>query len=125
MSDDFDSDSTIENDATALVLTDDEKTMALLAHILPIGTGFIGPLIILLVKGDDSEFVKYHSMQSLAFMGIFTVSFVALYIMTCGLGVILMLPAIPFIMAGQVYIGIQAQKGQWLGYPGIDKIGRK
>ena len=118
------SDEPVPVEPAEIAITDDEKTMALLAHVLPIGTGFIGPLIILLIKGEESAFVKYHATQALIFMGIFTVVFVLTYIFTCGLGAILILPLIPFMIAGQIYIGIQAQKGAWMGYPGLEKFGR-
>jgi uncharacterized Tic20 family protein len=38
--------------------TADDRTMAMLAHLLGIFTGFLGPLIIWLVKKDQSEFVN-------------------------------------------------------------------
>jgi uncharacterized Tic20 family protein len=44
--------------------TQDERTMAFLAHLLQVFTGFIGPLIIFCVK-QDSRFVKFHALQSL------------------------------------------------------------
>jgi len=45
-------------------LSEDEKTMALLAHILQIFTSWIGPLIIYFVK-RESKFVAFHAMQAL------------------------------------------------------------
>jgi uncharacterized protein len=44
--------------------TADERTMALLAHLLMAFTGFIGPLVIFCVK-QNSRFVKFHSLQAL------------------------------------------------------------
>lgn len=46
------------------VPTQDERTMAFLAHLLQVFTGFIAPLIIFCVK-QDSRFVKFHALQSL------------------------------------------------------------
>src|SRR5689334_2684168 len=46
--------------------TSDEKTMAILAHILALVTWFIGPLIIYLVK-KDSAYVTAHAKESLNF----------------------------------------------------------
>ena len=43
----------------------DEKTFALLAHVLGIFSGFIAPLVFFLVK-RDSKFVSFHALQSLA-----------------------------------------------------------
>jgi uncharacterized Tic20 family protein len=42
----------------------EERNLAMLAHILQIFTGFIGPLIIFFVK-RDSNFVRYHSLMAL------------------------------------------------------------
>lgn len=46
------------------VPTQDERTMAFLAHLLQVFTGFIAPLAIYCVK-QDSRFVKFHALQSL------------------------------------------------------------
>jgi uncharacterized Tic20 family protein len=49
-------------------LTSDETTMAMLAHLLAlVGGGFIGPLVILLTKGQQSRFVKFHALGALFF----------------------------------------------------------
>jgi uncharacterized protein len=53
------------NDAVSVPApTQDEKTMAMLAHILQIFTWWIGPLVIFLVK-QDSKFVRFHALQAL------------------------------------------------------------
>ena len=44
--------------------TKDEYTLALLAHLLQVFSGFIGPLVIFCVR-QDSKFVRYHALQSL------------------------------------------------------------
>ena len=46
--------------------TPDEKTWAMLSHLsVCFGFGIIGPLIILLVKKDESRFVAFHARQAL------------------------------------------------------------
>lgn len=45
----------------------DEKTLALLAHIITLVSSFLGPLIIYLIKKDDSKFVAEHAKESLNF----------------------------------------------------------
>ena len=45
----------------------EERLMAALAHGLAIVLGFIPPLVIFLVKGDESEFVKDQSKEALNF----------------------------------------------------------
>lgn len=45
----------------------DERTLAILSHILTLVAGFIAPLIIYLLKKDESNFVASHSKESLNF----------------------------------------------------------
>jgi uncharacterized Tic20 family protein len=47
--------------------TQDDKTMAMLAHLLGIFTGFIGPLIIWLIKKDQSPYVNDQGKEALNF----------------------------------------------------------
>lgn len=53
--------------ATGLVSAEspDAKTMGMLAHLLVIFTGFIGPLIIWLIKKDQSPFVNQQGKEAL------------------------------------------------------------
>jgi uncharacterized Tic20 family protein len=49
-----------------------ERTWAVLAHLTAFLTawfafGFIGPLVILLVRGDRSPFVRYHAVEAVNF----------------------------------------------------------
>lgn len=49
--------------------TSDEKTVALLSHILTLvpGVGFLAPLIIFLIKKNESPYIGYHARESLNF----------------------------------------------------------
>ncbi len=47
--------------------TKDEQTMAMLAHLLGIFLGFLGPLIIWLIKKDESDFVEDQAREALNF----------------------------------------------------------
>ena len=47
--------------------TSDDRTMAILAHVLGIITSFLGPLIIWLVKKDTSPFVDDQGKEALNF----------------------------------------------------------
>ena len=51
------------------VPTADERTMAILSHILCLvpGVGFVAPLIIYLVKKNESTYVAGHAKESLNF----------------------------------------------------------
>jgi len=45
----------------------DATNMAMLCHLLAIFTGFLGPLIIWLIKKDDAPFVDHHGKEALNF----------------------------------------------------------
>lgn len=49
-------------------LTDDEKLMGMLIYLTSLFTTFVGPLIIWLIKKDESEFVDYHGKEYLNFL---------------------------------------------------------
>lgn len=48
-------------------ISKDDKTMAMLAHILGLPTQFIAPLIIYLIKKDESEFIATNAKEALNF----------------------------------------------------------
>lgn len=56
-----------EDFVPATVPTSDEKTFAVLSHILAIVASFIAPLIIYLIKKDESSYVAEHAKESLNF----------------------------------------------------------
>lgn len=73
----------------------DSKTMAMLAHLLAIVLGVIGPLIIWLIKKDQSPFVNDQGKEALNFQLMVLIGWVVCYIIalaTC-VGFIL-LPAL-------------------------------
>ena len=47
--------------------TSEERTAAVLAHLLTLVCGFIAPLVIYLVKKDESQYVSEHAKESLNF----------------------------------------------------------
>jgi uncharacterized protein len=48
-------------------ITNDDKNMAMLCHLLAIFTSFIGPLVIWLIKKDESPFVNEQGKEALNF----------------------------------------------------------
>lgn len=80
--------------------------MAMLTHLLAIFTGFIGPLIIYLIKKDEDRFIAFHSLQALYWsLGILILSFP-----TCGVAAIV---GIVF----NVILLMKANNGEWAEYP--------
>jgi uncharacterized protein len=122
--------------------TEDERTMAMLAHLLMAFTGFIGPLVIFCLK-QNSRFVRFHSLQALIWHAIYLgLMFVFMAVFFVGMMTSLIhnppephsqaLPAFfflfPFIWLGfmggwvvKVILGvvyaIRANRGEWATYP--------
>jgi uncharacterized Tic20 family protein len=96
----------------------DEKTMAMLAQLLGIFTGFVGPLIMYLIAKDDQPFFKHHAAESLNFQITVAIGYVASFL--------LMLVFIGFLTFFLVWIGaivlgimatLAANRGEWYRYP--------
>ena len=99
----------------------DEKTWALIAHFGGAITGFIAPLIVFLVKGNESATVRAHSVAALNFQIVWSViSFVSVILASCLSFLILPLllffvPIFPFVMA--IVAGMKANEGVLYKYP--------
>ena len=52
---------------TRFLATSDERTLAILAHVLTFVGGVFAPLIIYLLKKDESTYVSEHAKESLNF----------------------------------------------------------
>ena len=119
--------------------------MALLAHLLQVFSGFIGPLVIFLVK-QDSKFVKYHALQSLIWQAtylILGIGAMAVFFFMMFTSIAHTPPGVPHqpgqpppafvfffpliwlfwgggwvvnLILGIVY-GVKANRGEWAGYP--------
>jgi len=96
-------------------ISPDDKNMALIAAVLGIFTFWVGPLIIFLIKKDQSNYVAYHALQSCL---IGACVFVA--------GVLAVIPIVGWLIYVAVVIGnlvlqIQAamaiNKGEWFNAP--------
>jgi uncharacterized Tic20 family protein len=100
------------------VPTQDEITMATLVHVLAIFVGFLGPLIIMLVKGDQSTFVKHHAVEALNFaITVFIAAFVSALLILVLIG-ILLLPVVLFgALVLHVMAAVAANRGEWDRYP--------
>lgn len=60
----------------------DERTMAMLCHLLGIFTGFLGPLIIWLIKKDSSPFVDDQGKEALNFQITVIIGYVAAFVLS-------------------------------------------
>ncbi|BDS07919.1 hypothetical protein NT6N_29590 [Oceaniferula spumae] len=109
-------------------VTQDERTMGMLMHLLGLLTGFIGILILWLVKKDQSRFIDFHGREALNFMismFLYTMSLLALAlvvgVVTMGIGIMLIIPIIMLLSIGQIVCEVMAciaaNRGDWHRYP--------
>jgi len=99
-------------------ISSDEKTMAILAHVLGIVSMFVGPLIIWLIKKDESKFVDHHGKEALNFQILITGLYILGTILTTIIIGVCIYPiaAIAAIVFG-IMAAVAANKGEWYKYP--------
>jgi uncharacterized protein len=104
---------------------EEEKTLGMTCHLLAIFTGFLGPLVLWLVKKDGSAFVDHHGREALNFQ-------ITVFLVMLGLGAaafVLMLVFVGFLLiplimilpilaiVAEVLAAVAAQRGDWHRYP--------
>jgi uncharacterized membrane protein len=133
--------------------TQDERTMAVLAHVLQLVGGWIAPLVIFFLR-RQSRFVTFHALQVLLFQGVCL--FVTMFVMAAvfiaiGLGLSLGswtfphsasdAPPVLFLFFGVFWLGfvmlwfiklvlaivygVKAGRGEWAEYPILGRFARR
>jgi len=95
--------------------TSDEKTMAILSHVLSLAVGFIAPLIIYLLKKDESAFVKEHARESLNFQITVIIAVFVLIITIVGVLLIWLVGILSLVLV--IVATIKASEGKLYKYP--------
>ncbi|MHC4910458.1 MAG: DUF4870 domain-containing protein [Planctomycetota bacterium] len=96
----------------------DDRNMALLAHVLAIFTGFIGPLIIWLIKKDGSPFVDDHGKEALNFqITVLIASIVSAVLAIVVIGVFLLLAIAICNLVFCILAAVAASNGEFYRYP--------
>ena len=99
----------------AIPPTSDEKTLALISHIITIVSSFLAPLIIYLVKKDESSFVAEHAKESLNFQ---ITNFIICFILIISVvGWLLLLFVGPVVLILVIVATIRASEGKLYRYP--------
>jgi uncharacterized Tic20 family protein/DNA-directed RNA polymerase subunit RPC12/RpoP len=102
----------------------DECNTAMLIYVLGIFTGFIGPLVLWMMKKDQSRFVDHHGKQMMNFTitviiaaMVLSVVGVPVTIFTFGVGLLLLGPLFMALHIGALVICImnamKANRGEW------------
>lgn len=106
-----------EHLANALVngLSKEDRQLAALGHGLSfVEGGIVGPLILYVLKRDQSEFVAFHALQSLYF----GLAFLAVVALTCGAGLL----AVVAYIGWEVVATVEASNGNWYKLPVVGDI---
>ena len=79
----------------------DERTLAVLAHVLAIFFGFLGPLVIYLIARPEQRFARHHASEALNF------------------SITLFIAAIVWIggLVLHILAAVAANRGEWYRYP--------
>lgn len=96
----------------------DEKSMGMLSHLLAIFFGFFAPLIIYLVKKDESKYVSEHAKESLNFQITLLIAYiVCFFLMFVLIGILLMVLLHLFRLVVCIIATIRANEGKMYRYP--------
>ena len=94
-------------------ITKDEKTLAIIAHALSfVEGGIIGPLIVYLVKRNESPFVAFHALQSL-YWGLLFLGVTFVSIITCIGPIVCVIVYIVY----EIIACIRASENKWYKLP--------
>lgn len=105
---------------TGPVPDQDARTMAMLCHLLAIFTGFLGPLIIWLIKKDTSPFVDDQGKEALNFQLTLLIAWVvagALACITFGIGALLFPVILVLNVVFCILAAVKANQGVAYRYP--------
>jgi uncharacterized protein len=103
--------------------TSEERTWALLAHVGSLvaawfAMGFLAPLLVLLLKGKDSAFVRRHAVESLNFQITLLIYLVISAILVLLLvGIVLLAVLAIFALVVIILATVAASNGQEYRYP--------
>lgn len=98
--------------------TDDEKTWGLIAHASALFLGFLGPLLALVVKGNQSKWVRSHAIESLNFnLTLFIGYTIGTVLAFVAIGFCLLLPLGVLQVVLSIMAGVKAFQGEPYRYP--------
>jgi uncharacterized Tic20 family protein len=95
--------------------TSDERTLAILCHVLTIFFWIFPPLIIYLIKKDESAYVKEHARESLNFQITVSIAVVALVLTIVGILLVWVLAIAALVLV--IIASINASDNKIYRYP--------
>ncbi len=97
----------------------DSRAWAVAAHLLPwIGLGFLGPLVIWLIKRDESPFVEEHAREALNFqISLLIYMIISGILVFVIIGIFLIFVVMIFGIVVMIIAAVKAANGESYRYP--------
>jgi uncharacterized Tic20 family protein len=95
--------------------TSDEKTLAILSHALTIVFPILAPLIIYLIKKDESAYIASHAKESLNFQITVMIAIIILFITIIGILLVWFVGIAALVLV--IIASIRASEGKLYRYP--------
>jgi uncharacterized Tic20 family protein len=105
----------LNSDQPVYVPTSDERTMAILSHVLTIVAPILAPLIIYLIKKDESKYVAAHAKEALNFQITAILISIALVITVIGIFFLWLVWAAVFVFV--IIATVKASENKLYRYP--------
>lgn len=111
---------------TGIESNQENRTLAMVACLLGIVTNFVGPLVVWLLKKDQSRFVAFHAFQTL----LFNVAILAGYAIAGALTIVLigflLIPVLVILhVVFLIITALAANRGEWYEIPVVGKYARQ
>jgi len=96
----------------------DDQNLAMLSHLLGIVSGFLGALIIWLIKKDQSTFIGEQAREALNFQITIMIGYVIAYILTFILIGVLLIPVLVVVnLVFCILAAVAVSRGEHYKYP--------
>jgi uncharacterized Tic20 family protein len=108
---------------------EEERNWAILAHLSAllaalVALAFLGPLVVLLVFGNRSGYVRHHAVEALNFQVtalLLGIAAILATLLTFGFGLLIIIPAALvygiFWLVVIIVAAVRASNGEWYRYP--------
>jgi hypothetical protein len=116
------------DEAPLSAVSADDRQWGLFAHLSGIlasfvGFSFLGPLIVWLIKKDQSKFVDFHGKEALNFqLNIFVLVLISIPLMCVVVGIFTAIAAGLIGIIVPIIAGIKANNGEWYRIPYIVRL---
>jgi uncharacterized Tic20 family protein len=109
---------------TAAGPTQEERQWAMFCHLSAIlttytlGMGFLGPLIVWVIKKDQSKYVDYHGKQALNFqLTVMIAELISIPLVCVVVGIFTLIGLAVFSLVMSIIAGVKANNGERYQYP--------